>query len=630
MHRPVHSVRSVRSVRFARSACVAAATMMAACSGGTSSTPPLAADTTSGADTPGTTEGDSTMSDAAAPDGPTYFQHLKPLVDAYCTRCHVDGGLAPFALTSFEAVAELAETLRWAVEAREMPPFLAAPVTRPLAYDSSLSDDQIAMFEAWIAAGKPKGDPAEPGAPIDLSIPQLSRVDLTIAMPVAYTPTRIPDEYRCFVIPWPLGSARFVTGVHVRPGNLTIAHHAVPYLIDPANAAVVDAADGADGKPGYPCFGGATPPGASSFPTKIISAWTPGELGHDFPAGTGVSVQPGSRIVLQLHYSILADGPQPDRTEVDFSLEESVERNAGNLPWLDLGWPSHPESMLIPAGEANVIYEHVGDPTQAPLLGSFVPGVDASEGLVLHTVLPHLHKLGRRIWLQLERPGQAPERLVDIQRWDFDWQGTYTFAEPITVLPGDQLRIHCEWDNSAQNQPVIDGQQRPPADVTWGEGTYDEMCAASFYVHGVGGGATECAQVSSVAADTGRFTLTFDASPVKDSKDLEGELRGPISGSIYRAEDVLLTGPVDGAQPVATFHYPDVDLRDGPAGPFPVDVDLPAGNYQFLGYMDTDGNAEATGGPDLNDPLLIPIAPVTLACAVQPVTLSFLLLMPNL
>jgi hypothetical protein len=36
--------------------------------------------------------------------------------------------------------------------------------------------------------------------------------------------------------------------------------------------------------------------------------------------------------------------------------------------------------------------------------------------------------------------------------------------------------VECHYDNSPGNQPVVDGQRLPPRDVTWGEGTHDEMC----------------------------------------------------------------------------------------------------------------------------------------------------------
>jgi hypothetical protein len=61
---------------------------------------------------------------------------------------------------------------------------------------------------------------------------------------------------------------------------------------------------------------------------------------------------------------------------------------------------------------------------------------------------------------------------LDIPRWDFNWQNSYRFLEPKVVLPGDQLAIECQWDNSAPGA----------RDVNWGDGTRDEMCLGVLYI----------------------------------------------------------------------------------------------------------------------------------------------------
>jgi hypothetical protein len=124
--------------------------------------------------------------------------------------------------------------------------------------------------------------------------------------------------------------------------------------------------------------------------------------------------------------------------------------------------------------------------------------------------------------------------------------------------------------------------------------------------------------------------VTFDGDAVRSNPALEGELRGPVSGAVYRAEDVTLMGPNDGAEAMGSFAFEEIDLTEGPSGPHVLDFELPAGEYQFLGFMDTDGNADETGGPDLNDPVIFPVRATTLACAEQPVTVSFPLLLPDL
>jgi hypothetical protein len=560
----------------------------------------------------------------------TYYRDIKPMLDAYCVNCHAEGAIAPFSLDAYASAQAVAALLPASVESRQMPPFLAAPAVRPLRYDASLSDAQIELLSTWVELGAPMGDPEEEGHAIELEDRQLDRIDSMLEMAEPYTPTLTPDEYRCFVMEWEPSAPQYLTGVQFLPGNPMVAHHAVIFHVDEKYASIIDAANGADGKPGYGCFGNASPDGSPQFPNKLVANWVPGVGATLYPEGSGSLIQPGSRVVLQMHYSILVDGPQPDQSRAALRLADEVEQSAGYLPWLDINWPTNPQSMLIPAGAAAVTHEYVADPTQSALLGEFAPGVNPNEGLVIHSLLPHMHKLGTSMFLQLERSDGSIEPMVEISRWDFDWQEEYVFEQPLTVLPGDQLRISCTWDNSAANQPIIDGQLREAVDVMWGEGTYDEMCAASVFVHGVATDDASCVDVDSIPAATGRFVATFDApTSIRESPQLEGELRGPVHAFFFRDEDVSLTGPNAGVEPVAGVELGEIDLTAGPSAALLLDVELPAGDYQILGFMDTDGNANPDAPlPDANDPLLIPSAPRTLACQQQPTTLSFSLLLP--
>ncbi len=139
-----------------------------------------------------------------------------------------------------------------------------------------------------------------------------------------------------------------------------------------------------------------------------------------------------------------------------------------------------------------------------------------------------------------------------------------------------------------------------------------------------------CAEVGSVEAAQGFFNITFEASStIRNNPPTDGELVGPVWGSIFRAEDVIITGPLEGTEAVASFRYDELDLRDGPDGVYRIDTPLQAGDYQILGFMDIDGNADADNpGPDSGDPVMIPIGGFPLRCAEEPITVEFAILRP--
>jgi hypothetical protein len=568
-----------------------------------------------------------------SPGTPTWHTDVQPVVDAHCTTCHRDGGSAPFALTDYAAVSARARQIAEVTAARTMPPYPAAPAVRPYRFDISLPSSHIDMLARWADAGAPEGDPTRKGAPLSVDFGLLEDPNLTLQMPEPFTPSEFPDQYRCFVLPWDRAETTYITGFNLRPEHPEMVHHGVLFIIEEGEAAVIDEANGADGAPGYPCYGGASPLGRPSIPTRQVGGWAPGSQGISYTQGTGIVVDGQARVVLQIHYNTLGVAEiSADQSLVEFRLESSVDTDGGFLPWLDFDWPSVDGSMLIPAGEASVVHAYEADPTQSALAGLFIPGIDISRGLRIHTVYPHMHQLGRRIEASVLRADGEVVPLARIDDWDFHWQREYPFVEPVDVLPGDHLRVECDFDNSPANQAIVNGEQLEPRDMDFGEGSYDEMCVAAFYVTALfESEPTACDAFDARPAPAGRLELRFDAAAtVRDAPTLDGELRGIVRGSVYRAADVTITGPKDGTSPVASFTFDGVDVREGPSAAFPLDTELPAGDYQVLGFMDIDANADANdAGPDAGDPVFIPVRPITLECDVQPVTVTFALLLPE-
>jgi hypothetical protein len=63
--------------------------------------------------------------------------------------------------------------------------------------------------------------------------------------------------------------------------------------------------------------------------------------------------------------------------------------------------------------------------------------------------------------------------LFHIRDWDYNWQETYFFKEPIKLTAGCQLDLEAVFDNSANNPR---NPFSPPQVVTFGEQTFNEMC----------------------------------------------------------------------------------------------------------------------------------------------------------
>ena len=98
--------------------------------------------------------------------------------------------------------------------------------------------------------------------------------------------------------------------------------------------------------------------------------------------------------------------------------------------------------------------------------------MDVPAGMTLTDVTPHMHFLGREFISVATLPDGRERPLIRIADWDFRWQNTFTYREPVHLPAGSRIDVWVRYDNSASNpqNPTV-----PPRTVTWGWETTDEM-----------------------------------------------------------------------------------------------------------------------------------------------------------
>jgi hypothetical protein len=398
----------------------------------------------------------------------SYLQDAKPVVDHYCGDCHSAGGIAPFALTSYEQVKGAASAIQASVEAGRMPPWLPTSAGVPLRFARDMQADHKKLLLDWLKQG---AEPGEAGASPRVQIPAAeraaaARADLVLDIGTAYQPsTKGDDDYRCFVIdpgtPASPGlpEARYLRAGEVLPDNKAIAHHVVVFEVGAANAAEALAKDQAEAGPGYPCFGGAGVGGA-----QIVLAWAVGGGVNRLADNEGTPLAKGSIFVVQMHYNLANYRGVGDRTQTRLEFASTPpEYVVRYLPLLN------PSGLKLKAGDADA-KQVVVAPVSQILKYLRMPNVTE---LSITSLLPHMHMLGTTI-----STGINSQTLLDIDRWQFGWQQTYYLKQPVRATAADLLTLECHFDNSQANQPVIDGKKGVPRDVTWGEGSGDEMCVS--------------------------------------------------------------------------------------------------------------------------------------------------------
>lgn len=448
--------------------------------GGCTEPEPAATEGTSGS-TSAATAGDATSDDGSGSGAPadgtstgappddavTYHGHVRAVLERHCVSCHQPGNIGPFPMTDYAEAHALRESIAFVMEDGSMPPWMPADGCAEYQGQPTITDDDVALVRAWVDGGAPEGDPDDYQAPPPVPPTGLSRVDLELTLPEPYLPTAQPDDYRCFLLDWPQTTTTYVTGFEALPDDLRTVHHMIAFAIAPAQVEEYEALDAADPALGYTCFGG--PGGAITGPESAgtwLGAWAPGGATGDFPAGTGLAMPAGSKVVLQIHYNTLVGDVGPDASGVQFKLDDEVERVAFTMPWADPGWLTG--NMPIPAGQAGVVHTWSFDPTL--VMDLFTDAIPPYQPIEIHSAVHHMHKLGTRGEQRIDRADGSTTCLLQLPRWDFDWQQIYRFAEPIRFEPGDDLHLGCEWDNRAGEA------------TNWGEGTGDEMCLGVYYI----------------------------------------------------------------------------------------------------------------------------------------------------
>jgi hypothetical protein len=81
-----------------------------------------------------------------------------------------------------------------------------------------------------------------------------------------------------------------------------------------------------------------------------------------------------------------------------------------------------------------------------------------------------MHLRGKAARFDLISGGET-RTMLDIPRYDFNWQLLYRYSEPVSVKAGDTLRFTAWYDNSTGNPANPD----PNKEVRWGPQTEDEM-----------------------------------------------------------------------------------------------------------------------------------------------------------
>lgn len=384
---------------------------------------------------------------------PTWAENVACIFYTRCTSCHHTGGIAPFPLVDYADASGAAAGILDAVQNNRMPPWPPDPQYRRFAHERTLSAQEKQLIIDWVSNGVPLGNPANaPAPPVYSGTTQITNPDLTVSMPVYIIPPISQDLYRNFAVASGTQVDQYITGFEVVPGNRQVVHHVLVYMDTTGNASALDSLDP---DPGYSG-------GLGNNNAKLLGVWVPGSQPDFFPQGMGIRLKAGATIVFQMHYPV-GSSFQSDSTQIRFLLSPNPNlREVTVAPILNHGFTLTNGPLFIPADSVRSFHAQLTSPLQISVLG----------------IAPHMHLIGTSIESYFVSPLNDTVPLIRIPKWDFKWQGTYTYRQPLRIPLLSVLHANATYDNTSNNpyNPSI-----PPQDVSLGEATTDEMMLVYFY-----------------------------------------------------------------------------------------------------------------------------------------------------
>ena len=245
-------------------------------------------------------------------------------------------------------------------------------------------------------------------------------LDRNIVLPAQDVPAGVLDE------------DQYIVATEYKPAT-TAVHHIISFAITPAENG---------GRPGF----------------VRLPGIAPGAEPSQFPAGYGMRLPKGSKIMLQMHYH---KEPGPGTAVYD---QSTVAYKFADQPVQPMYVSSvgDPRKMYLPANTKDLFI------TQEETL---------AKGITIMSLLPHMHYRGSYSKYVATLPDGSANELLEVPSYDFNWQTRYRFEEHLQLPAGTKIKVTMGYDNTADNPNNPD----PTVDVNWGDRTNDEMNLGFFY-----------------------------------------------------------------------------------------------------------------------------------------------------
>ena len=346
-------------------------------------------------------------------------------------------------LATYEEARPWAKAIKEELLEKRMPPWHAMKGYGEFRNAPSLTQREIDMIVNWVEGGAPKGDENDlPPAPLFSDDWQLGNPDLVLKPEGELKIPADADEFRTFVLAPNLKDDRWLSAIDLHPGNGAVVHCAKLYSLKNPSESPAAPMTPAEESASSVDFRGAA----------VLATWVPGQKKIALEDGIAQLLGAGSRIAVKIHYRGTG--------------EASVDASSVGLYFAKGSRYKPLQEIVISNADARI-------PVAAepyPIKLSFTTQSD-SEAIA---VRPRVHPLIVSLQATAYRPDGSEEVLIWIRRYQFDWEPTYYFRQPVALPKGTRVEVIAYFNNSEGNQK---NPNDPPKPVRWSEISGDPLCA---------------------------------------------------------------------------------------------------------------------------------------------------------
>ena len=157
----------------------------------------------------------------------TYNDDVFPILREKCTPCHVEGGVAPMSLMTYELAYPWAESIRAELIASHMPPWNADEGVGAFKHERRLTAREVDVILTWATGGNPKGQ-------IDQEVPKvplkndwaIGKPDISLPLPPFTLDENTMEATQEFTVDSGVTSVRWVRAADLLPGTPSIVRSA--------------------------------------------------------------------------------------------------------------------------------------------------------------------------------------------------------------------------------------------------------------------------------------------------------------------------------------------------------------------------------------------------------------------